>query len=85
MAIIIATIVVWLSIGIITTISMYNTFRKEWYDKFKKDYKDHPDSILRDIKMYSPIFAMGGLLTLIFHLMFSKNIVIFWKYPVNKK
>ena len=78
-------VIIWLSIGIITTISMYNTFRKDWYDNFKEDYKDHPDDVLKHIKRYSPIFMIGGLLTLILHLIFSKNIVIFWKYPVNKK
>ena len=82
-------IILWLSVGVLGTMSAYYTDIKDWYILFKQDIrewsKNNGGSSLDVIIWLSPILVMGGLITLIMSCMTSmernENFTFYFKVP----
>lgn len=59
-------ITIWLIIGLLSTIATYYSSIKDWYLTFGDDYrKSKHQKALDFLLLFSPVFIMGGILSLI--------------------
>ena len=80
-------IIIWLLLGMITVWRTYHGFLKHWYICYNESYwkyvKEQNGTVFKILFLGSPIFIIGGLLTLLlFEFSFQYN--CWWFTTKNK-
>lgn len=81
---IITFIIIWLLCGIIAVWRIYYGFIKHWYLQFNSDLRNEysHNNMLKILLILSPLFIIGGLISLIlFETGFSHNT---WYFKIPK-
>lgn len=77
-------ITIWLIIGLLSTIATYYSAIKDWYLTFRTDYrKSRSQRALDMLICFSPIFIMGGVLSLMMFFLFNprETRCLYFKIP----